>query len=131
LVGKNGIALSRHVLFFSKGEEMAPYYLHLVAFDIAWDGDAISYNTIYQPMLAAIKRGLPDEDWWSETSSMFIVKTTERSAHMHARVWKESEMRVDQDILIVINISPSVGTALGRINNRNIYSLIPELIKGT
>ncbi|MDP3411225.1 hypothetical protein [Bosea sp. (in: a-proteobacteria)] len=96
----------------------------IVTFEIEWT-DETTYNSIYEKLNAAIKSGLGAPDWWSETTSFYIVQTKENSSGFAARVWNAAGMRKSRDRLVVLNMNGEGGAAVGLIKDQTIFSLLP------
>lgn len=105
---------------------MAGPFLHVVSFEVDWS-DEDAYQRIYNNLQTAIKDGLKAADWWSQTTSFFIVRTGEPSADMAARVWRAAGLRKDKDVLVVMNVTSKAGKAYGAISDQTIFSLVPAL----
>jgi len=103
------------------------YYTHVVSFDIKWENDADAYNKIHAPLQAAIKEDLTGSQWWAETTSFYIVRTTEGSKAMYARLWSAAKMRLGKDKLLVMNFTSKAGKAGGAIADQTLFSLVPSL----
>jgi hypothetical protein len=103
-------------------------YTLIVTFEIDWEDDK-SYNAIYTALGQAVTHNLNPTDCWCETTSFFIISTSETSKVFAERVWKTAKMREDKDRLVVLNIVAKTGYALGKIEDNDLFTLLPFVKK--
>jgi hypothetical protein len=99
-----------------------------VSFDIHYDTEA-NYDRIYTALQNAIKKGRRDNQWWSETTSFYIVDAAENAGPFLQRVVRESGMRKTADKIVVLDANAKAGAAWGNITDPTIYALLPFIQK--
>lgn len=100
-----------------------------VSFEISYTAETAStYDWIYSALNNAIKEGRTPSQWWSESTSYYVVNAGDESARDFAtRVWNAAGMRQDKDILVVLDTNVKSGVAWGAIKDKTIYDLLPFL----
>ena len=99
----------------------------IVSFDIQWDDDSAEYNRIWKALNEAIRDGLAAHQWWGETTSFYVVNSTEDARPFAVRVWGTAKMRKAKDRLVVLDANVKAGVAIGKIQDQTIFSLLPFL----
>lgn len=99
-----------------------------VSFEIAWSeaGDK-DYRRIYDALNAAIQEGLSGSDYWLETTSYYVVRTTESASELLVRVWNASGMRSKKDRILVLDANVKTGAAFGHFTDETVFKLLPFL----
>lgn len=100
----------------------------IVSYTVAWD-DESSYTRIQKALHEAIVAGVPRSSTWLETTSFYVIETSENSHEFTKRVTAAAKMRPAKDKLLVINMNQQGGAAWGAITDPDIYSLLPFVKK--
>lgn len=101
----------------------------LISFEIEWGDDEAAYNSIWEALNKAVVQNRLPSQWWRETTSFYIVQTSENSAQFAKRVWDAAKMRKSKDRLVVINMNGQGGAAVGNVQDNTIFSLLPVVKK--
>lgn len=100
----------------------------IVSFDIEYD-DARSYTARYNAFTAAVTRGLPEKLYWAETTSFYVVQSTESALTFARRVATQGLLRPTKDKLLVCDAYYQNGAIFGPVNVPRLRLLIPYIQK--
>lgn len=104
----------------------------LVSFSIGWGAsnqEEAEYDAIYKALQEAIKAGLEGSDWWSENTSVYVIRTAETPSGFLGRVWRAAKMRSTHDRLLVMDTDGTGGVAFGAFQDKTLFSLVPGIVQ--
>lgn len=100
-----------------------------VSFDIHYDNET-NYNRIYKALQEAIKKGKNGTQWWSETTSFYVVDAgIETASTFLSRIVRESGARRADDKIVVLDVNTKSAARWGSIQDPTIDSLVPFIQK--
>lgn len=94
-----------------------------ISFDVLWDDDK-TYNRLYKALQEAIQSGLNPSDWWSDTTSFYVVQTSENSHQFCNRIVTDAGLREDKDLVLVLNTNGKGGAVWGAVKDATLHTLL-------
>ena len=97
--------------------------VYAVSFDLEYDSN---YQDRYTSFTDQVKKG---DDWWADTTSFVVVRTTETIDTFCTRIYAYSSFNASKDLYLVVDSEIKSARIRGKIKDRDIFKLMPYLIE--